>query len=229
MISLNTIKTIDLWTEQNDNYIACFNGAFVDGFEDENIPFDSYKVVKNCNCIITSNQDDLNIRNKHHAIVFYKSNIPVRLMVLNGKTDIDKCIAIALSQFLNDEQLENIYSLLNIKRLDVDLKQEPIKNDADSKNEIDVLSCDRPILLENMLEGSYTQSDSDYGKSNNDNNYVFDQDISIQYKLKTDKECFNIEHHGAFLNKNKTRIIPLQDNSILDIAIIRKKLKNNHK
>ncbi len=46
------IKTIDLGTEQFKNHYECFNGAFVDGFENNNIPFDRYKIVKNCNCII---------------------------------------------------------------------------------------------------------------------------------------------------------------------------------
>ena len=46
------IKTIDLETEQFKNHYECFNGAFVDGFENNNIPFDRYKIVKNCNCII---------------------------------------------------------------------------------------------------------------------------------------------------------------------------------
>lgn len=30
---MKVIKTIDLWTEQKDNHYECFNGAFVDGFE----------------------------------------------------------------------------------------------------------------------------------------------------------------------------------------------------
>ncbi len=32
---MNIIKTIDLWTEQNPNYIECFSGAFVDGLKIE--------------------------------------------------------------------------------------------------------------------------------------------------------------------------------------------------
>lgn len=32
MIFLDIIKTIDLWTEQLDNHLECFKGAFVDGF-----------------------------------------------------------------------------------------------------------------------------------------------------------------------------------------------------
>lgn len=69
---MEIIKTIDLWTEQYDNHYDCFNGAFVDGFENNKIAFDEYKIVKNCNCVITvKDGESFNIRNKHHAIVFY--------------------------------------------------------------------------------------------------------------------------------------------------------------
>lgn len=30
---MKKIQTIDLWTEQHKNHYECFNGAFVDGFE----------------------------------------------------------------------------------------------------------------------------------------------------------------------------------------------------
>ena len=46
------IKTIDLWTEKNVNHYECFNGAFVDGFENNKNPFDRYKIVKNVICKI---------------------------------------------------------------------------------------------------------------------------------------------------------------------------------
>ena len=220
MIFLNVIKTIDLWTEQSDNHIECFGGAFVDGFENGNIPFDSYKVIRNCNCIISSNKDNLNIRNKHNAIVFYKDGVPVRLVVLNQNTDVDKCISAAFSQTLNNAILGDIYSQFNIKRMDVNLNQQPINNESNSENEIDVGSCDRPSLLESMLEGSYTQSDTDYGKSNNDSSYKFIPDISIQYELMTDSEYFSIEHHCAFINKSMTRVIPLQANTLKNIEEI---------
>lgn len=220
MIFLNIINTIDLWTEQSDNHLECFSGAFVDGFEDGSIPFDSYKVIKNCNCIISSDQDYLNIRNKHNAIVFYKNGVPVRLMVLNQNTDVDKCISYALSQPLNNAMLRDIYSQFNIKRTDISLNQRPINNGSDSRNEIDVGSCDRPALLESMLKGSYTQSDTDYGKSNSDSSYKFIPNIFIQYELMTDSEYFSIEHHCAFINENMTRIIPLQDDSLLNIEEI---------
>lgn len=222
MIFLNTIKTIDLWTEQNENHIECFSGAFVDGFENGNIPFDTYKVIRNGNCIITSNLNELNISNKHNAIVFYKNNIPVRLMVINQNTDIDNCINVALSQQFNDFALNEIYKKLAIKRYDIDLRQQPIHNNSNKENEIDVGSCDRPSLLNCMLDGCYTQSDTNYGKSNSDSNYSFIPDIFIQYDFTTDAEQFQIEHRCAFLNENMTRIIPLQENSLLNIEEIKK-------
>ena len=214
---MNTIKTIDLWTEQNENHIECFSGAFVDGFENGNIPFDTYKVIRNGNCIITSNLNELNISNKHNAIVFYKNNIPVRLMVINQNTDIDNCINVALSQQFNDFALNEIYIKLAIKRYDIDLRHQPIHNNSNKENEIDVGSCDKPSLLNCMLDGCYTQSDTNYGKSNSDSNYSFIPDIFIQYDFTTDAEQFQIEHRCAFLNENMTRIIPLQEKSLLNI------------
>ncbi len=214
---MNTIKTVDLWTEQNENHIECFSGAFVDGFENGDIPFDTYKVIRNGNCIITSNRNDLNISNKHNAIVFYKNGVPTRLMVINKNTDIDNCIDTALNQSFNSSTLNELFCKLSIKRYDIDLVQQPVHNGSNKKDEIDVGSCDRPSLLNCMLEGCYTQSDTDYGKSNSDSNYHFIPDIFIQYDFATDTEEFKIEHRCAFLNENMTRIIPLQENSLLNI------------
>ena len=217
---MNIIRTIDLWTEQNPNHIECFSGAFVDGFENGNIPFNSYKIVRNCNCIITSNQDNLNISNKQNSIIFYKDDVPVRLMVINKETDIDKCINEALNQSFNNSTLKEIYTLHSITATDINLNEQAIHNSSDKSKEIDVGSCDRPSLLECMLEGSYTQSDTDHGKSNSDNSYTFIPNLFIEYKLITDTEYFKIEHHCAFINENMTRIIPLQDNSALNIKKI---------
>lgn len=217
---MNTIETIDLWTEQFENHLECFSGAFVDGFENGDIPFDLYKVVKNCNCIITTDEESLNISNKHNAIIFYKGNMPVRLMVINQATDVDRCIDMALNQLFNGKALKSIYKSLDIKRIDIDLNQKPLFNESNHEKEIDVGSCDRPSLLDSMLEGSYTQSDTNYGKSNSNSNYKFIPNIEIQYELITENEHFIIRHHCAFLNENMTRIIPLQDKSLLNIEEI---------
>jgi len=211
---MNIIKTIDLWTEQYDNHYECFNGAFVDGFENNKIAFDEYKIIKNCNCIITTDKKDINIRNKHNAIIFLRDNVPTRLMVVNKNTDIDKCIKIALNQYFNNETLSVLYEKLKINYSIFDMKENPIINKASTDKEIDVGSCDRWNLLYNMLKGSYTESETLYGNYETDK-YEFVPNLNIKYELLTDKEKFEIVHKCAFINTIKTRLIPIQENSPL--------------
>lgn len=211
---MKTYNTIDLWTEQHINHYECFNGAFVDGFENDNIAFDEYKIIKNCNCVISNNNKEFNISNKHNAIVFYKEQIPVRLMVINGKTDIEKCIDTALNQFFENSILIDLYNKLKIKSKVIDLKEKPLYNNSDEENEIDVGSCDRWNLLYNMLQGLYTETNNSYGNFSSDK-YFFIPNLKIKYELKTDKEEFIIEHNCAFINTTKTRLIPIQENSSL--------------
>lgn len=211
---MKLLNTIDLWTEQHDNHYECFNGAFVDGFEDNKIAFDEYKIIKNCNCVITVKPQDINIKNKHNAIVFYKDSIPVRLMVINQNTDIDKCINIALNQYFDDTILKDLYEKLDIKTNTIDMKQLPIHNENEIIEEIDVGSCDRWNLLFNMLQGLYTETNNAYGNFSSDK-YYFIPDLFVKYELTTDKEKFEIIHKCAFINTTKTRLIPIQENSPL--------------
>ena len=211
---MEKIKSIDLWTEQYENQYECFNGAFVDGFENDKIAFDEYKIVENCNCIITTRNQDINITNKHKAIIFYKEKNPVRLAVINKDTDIDKCIKTALNQYFADGILQDLYNRIGINSNKIDMKEQPIFNNADKTKEIDVGSCDRWKLLYNMLKGSYTESDTQYGNYESDK-YEFIPNLCIKYKLITDTETFEIDHKCAFINTIKTRLIPIQENSSL--------------
>lgn len=211
---METIKSIDLWTEQYENQYECFNGAFVDGFENGKIAFDEYKIVENCNCIITTRNEDINITNKHKAIIFYKEKKPVRLAVINKNTDIDKCIKTALNQYFADGILQDLYNKIGINSNKIDMKEQLIFNNADKTKEIDVGSCDRWKLLYNMLKGSYTESDTQYGNYESDK-YEFIPNLCIKYKLITDTEIFEIDHKCAFINTIKTRLIPIQENSSL--------------
>lgn len=211
---MRIIKSIDLWTEQYKNHYECFNGAFVDGFEKNIKPFNQYKIVKNCNCIITTNMEDINISNKNNAIIFYDNDNPVRLVVINKDTEIENCINVALNQNFNNMKLKELYKQENIKSSIIDMKEQAISNNKDFTKEIDVGSCDRWKLLYNMLKGSYTEDDTPYGNYQSDK-YEFVPNIQIKYELKTDTEVFVIEHKCAFINEIKTRIIPIQENSKL--------------
>ncbi len=208
------INSIDLWTEQKLNHYECFNGCFVDGFENNKAPFNEYKVVKNCNCIITCDNKNINITNKHNAIVFYKKGIPVRLMVVNKNTDVEKCIEVALNQFVNNKQLKELYVKHKIKNSTINLNQKPIINSADFAKEIDVGSCDRWNLLYNMLKGSYTESESTYGNFGSCN-YEFLPNLNVKYDLITNAEHFLINHKCAFINDIASRLVPVQENSKL--------------
>lgn len=122
---MNTIRTIDLWTEQHINHYECFNGAFVDGFEEEKKPFDEYKVVKNCNCLIECNDKNINISNKHNAILFYKEKIPVRLMVVNKDTEINHCIEVSLNQYRGGGKTKRFVSKFTYPILSYRFKRNP--------------------------------------------------------------------------------------------------------
>ena len=93
------------------------------------------------------------------------------------------------------------------------MKENPISNSV-IDNEIDVGSCDRWSLLYNMLQGLYTETNNAYGNFSSDK-YYFIPDLFIKYELKTDSETFEIIHKCAFINTTKTRLIPIQENSLL--------------
>ena len=221
---MNTIKTLDLWTEQHRNQFELFNGCFVDGFEDGNIPFDRYKIVKNCNCIITSS-NNLPIGNKHNAIVFYKDKKVVRLLVAFKDTNIDFCVENAVNQKLDGKMISDFYKANNIVSSVIDLKQEPILNEhnLNAGIEIDVGSCDRGTLLEQMLKGNYTETESKFGHYDNIE-YSYSSNTRINYLLKTDEELFDIDHEGSFINDTKTRIIILQLHSEINFKEINGKI-----
>lgn len=210
---MNTIKTIDLWTEARNNHYDCFNGAFIDGFCNDCVAFDKYKVIKNCNCIIDVQPNKFNINNKHNAIIFYKDNKPVRLLVCNKNTDVDKCIDVALKQDFDNGIVLDLFNKYNIQREDIDLGENAIGKD-EFDEEIDVGSCDRWGLLYSMLKGYYTESDSEYGNFLNDK-YYFIPNLLIKYSLVVLDDSFEIIHKCAFINEDETRIIPIQENSKL--------------
>lgn len=200
------IRTIDLWTEKYANHFECFNGAFIDGFANGELAYNEILIVKNCNCVIENNAK-LKISNKHNAVVFFKNGVPVRLMVAEKDTDIDMCVNNALAQQVGKEKLQNFVNSGKIVCKTVDLCEKLNKNNF--KHQIDVGSCDRPELLEQMLKGCYTEDDTNFGNFDSEG-YRFDVEIKMTYSLKVNELEFCIEHNGAFINETKTRIIPIQ-------------------
>lgn len=207
-------KTVDLWTEPHTNYQSLFDGGFSDGINQADFPFDKYKIVYNCNCVISYDYD-INITNKHQAIVFYKRSLPVRLMVINKDTDVKTCIETALQQPFLTSNLKDLYQKNTIQKYVIDLKQQPIFNKADAAKEIDVCSCDRINLLYSMLHGNYKEDDYKGRDGFQTNQWDFIPHMSMTYRLTTDTESFVISHQCAFINKTRKSIIPVQKESSL--------------
>lgn len=80
-----------------------------------------------------------------------------------------------------------------------------------------------------MFNGSYTKSDTGFGKENNNTDFNLDSNIVISYNLLTDNEQFFITHLNAFINDDKSRIIPLQDYSKLNIDEVKDTYGNLNK
>ena len=210
---MKLIENIDLWNETKVNYQECFNGAFTDGFNGDNIPFDSFKIVKNCNCNIIS-FPKIRLNNKHKAIVFYKNGEPVRLLVANKDTNIEERINDALKQVHNGELLVNLFNRLNITSTTVDLKEEP-RGRTNIEPEAEIGSANRSNLLKSMLKGSWTEDESDigYDKEDNENKKILlPKDQRILYLLATDTEYFRIDHRFAFKDSKSDIVIPVQKN-----------------
>ncbi len=203
------IKTTDVWTEQYPNHYDCFNGAFIDGIEKDNMPYDRYKIVLNCNCEISSNTKNVLLGNKHNTIIFYKNGKVVRLAVLTNETDVFACLEKALNQAYCNIKLKDLLSIKNVKQEIVDLNQTPKFNSFNGRKEMDIGSCDRMPLLNCMLNGNYTESETCLGNYDC-NEWDFNEDIEITYNLKTDCEVFDIHHKGVFINETRTKAIIIQ-------------------
>ncbi len=213
------VKTIDLWTEQypKNHELECIKGAFIDGFESQGLPYDSIEIIKNCNCVI-SNNANLDISNKHNAVIFYKNNNPVRLLVFNYQGDFDKLLSEILKQNIGCTSLKEIFdkNLISINSTLLNGNYE-----QNIKPEIDVGSCDNFDLLQSLLGSSYTIDKTGLGNNSNPD-FDFNSYTQIEYILKTEHYLFNIEHQGAYINKKKDRIIPIQAEGKIKLDKIKK-------
>ena len=121
-----------------------------------------------------------------------------------------------MEQRLNGKVLNEYLSQNNVKGKTVNLNEQHVFNEFNlgEHKELDVCSCDRLSLLKSMLKGSFTENGTCFGNLQ-DNDYSFNFNVEVNYKLETDCESFSIMHKGAFINKSNTRIIIIQNDSTL--------------
>ncbi len=201
---MKSIKTCNLWTETTPNS-DCAKGAFIDGWQ-SGVPYEKFKIILNCNCIIKSNTPMVQARNKHAAIVFYGQS-GLRLCVLEKGTDLRKAINDALKSKVDGTPLHEILKSHGVRKKVVDLAETPIAGDI--RNTTDIGSCDRPALLKSMLSGSWGEENIGIGIGEY-KKYIFLPGFGLMYSLVTDTESFLIEHRGTFHAVDGSQTIPIQ-------------------
>lgn len=98
-------------------FYECFNGAFIDGFENDRIPFDEYKVVKNCNCIITTNKKickNYNVSVTEYLTATYIYAMYLSIYERNSKEEIIISVPIDLRKYYQVNTLFNFFVCMNI-------------------------------------------------------------------------------------------------------------------
>ena len=226
------VTKIDLRACPNQDMEKNFIKAFTDGFEnDRPRPYDSFCVVHNCNCVITVDGDDrIKVPNKHLAIVFYKKEItgwsfdyrtpvendrPVRLLLANDDTNIEKLIEVATHHELVDCYGDTIGGRISKKRIirkpDKDLKQIPLEFGVKPIEETKVCSCSNTSFLASLINGYYPANANYIKRDELVKAYVtFNKAINITYQLYTDSESFEVRHSGAFVDFSSGIVIPIQ-------------------
>ena len=221
---MKTIESIDLWTEQYPigHEFECIKGAFIDGVSSKTIPYDSIEIIKNCDCTITNNMN-LNISNKHNAVIFHKNLKPLRLLVFNYKGSFSKLLDEIFNQKIEEYSLRDLLNKRNVKITNYELNNNSSQSILE---EIDVGSCDSVELLKAMLGGSYSISDTGFGNNSNPD-FIYNGKVEVEYSLKTKSNLFNIRHRGAFINISQSRIIPIQINGKITQTDINNLIEQN--
>lgn len=204
---MKTIKTIDLWIEQQDNDISFIKKAFSSGFETD-IPYDAFKLVQNCNCLMQS-KSILGTPNKHTAIIFYNKNTPTRLLLLSDNTNIPRALNSALKQHIGSVQLLNIMRENDIHFTTGNMFEAPIIKSSNNINNAHLTSCNSWQMLHNILTNNTNQN----GFQSHKEQFVYDKNIMLDLSLKTPNEQFNISHKGAYINKQNQSLALIQANS----------------
>ena len=220
------IQSIDLWVAVGTNDVRAVKGAFTDDMHIlGECAYDRYKIVKNCNFLAqTCNCHSIKVRlrPKQTAVVFYKQNVPVRLLAVDGHTPLQGLINMAMVDRVGRVSLQRIIDERGIKASEIDLKESAREFIPTSlyEDELDFFSCNRWSLFKAALTGNITDHDSDEENSDQTKpsqvlDLVYYPNVQINYRLRTDTENFDLQHCGMFCNANLSYLVALQVNSPL--------------
>ena len=188
--NVKVYETIDLWTGNDLMNEECVLGAMLDGVNREHCPYTAFKVVHNCNCLVSCNEPGF-IASKNQAIIFYDHTEPVRLAVLSTP-HLQQLISQALNQLIpyTNFSLEDTLMYHGVVSYDVvGIAAESVKQDPESTHglsgEADIWSCDRYEVFRQAVQA--------HGE-----NLFYCPQLNLKYDLRIDDEIFSIVHQGGF-------------------------------
>lgn len=220
---LKEVEQIDLWIAVGNQDVRAIVGAFTD---DMHIPqecaYDRYKIVKNCNFLPKCHNCtpiEVRLRPKQTAVIFYKQDHPIRLLVTDSTTDLQSCINMAMVKRIDHASLQRIIEERGITYSEVDLGEprQEIAPVTVYENEIDFFSCNRWSLFQSAINGRITDQPNEEDCSISDTipDLQYHPDIRIKCVLRTDEEVFNLRHQGIFCDAKLTFMLAPQIGSSL--------------
>lgn len=210
---MSIITSIDLWITNNTDNFEEFDAAFADGIGNnpKDIAYDHYLIVKNCHALSACNDPRITVRDKQLAIVFYRHNKPVRLLLSDQHTQVEACISHAVVQRIGNYSLQSLHEKYRITHETISLDSKPLPNDSNNSTpEALIYSCDRYSLFKDFLNGNSPAS-----LQNIDLTYL--HDLELTYHLQIDDDSYYISHHGGLVSHDFSRVIPFQKDSAFSI------------
>ncbi len=215
------IQSIDLWIAVGHNDLRAVRGAFTDDMHIlGECAYDRYKIVKNCNFLPKScnhHSIQVRLRPKQIAVVFYKKNLPVRLLVTDGGSDIQGMINMAMVDRVGRVSLQRIIDEREITVSEIDLKESPREFISPSlyEDEIDFFSCNRWSLFQAALSGYITDHADDEenpqpSQTQPPSEFVYYPNAQIEFELQTETETFDLQHSGVFCTSDLTYLVAPQ-------------------
>ncbi len=187
---LSKIRSIDLRITQGARDYACYQRAFCeDLIKGKIIPYDHYKIVRNCETVFTNDFGILTPA-RRLAIVFYRQRIPIRLLVGSKDNNLDQAMKTVFETTVKGRTMRDwLKSELHLHPESVNLGQEGETNESEMAN---IASCHTWSSLQEAI--------MDFTGNNPEISWLIKKG-HFTLRLKTDTEFFNIQHEVALYPK----------------------------
>lgn len=189
------IRSIDLRIAQGPDDFICYKKAFCeDLMKGKGIPYNHYKIVRNCEAIFT-NDFGILTPTRRLAIVFYRQGIPMRLLIGSKDNNLDQIMKAVFETVVKKRTMRDwLKSELHLHPENVNLRQEGETDEGEMAN---IVSCYTWSSLQETIM-NFT--------SNNPEACWLIKKGHFTLRLKTDAEDFNIQHEVALcpeIDRNK--------------------------